>query len=100
MNIWKNLNETEVNHMVSYYSACRGLQERVLKIDALEIMIKLLPEEFSQIDKPFFERYKNKKVWIYNYTPTIGKFSEDEWLILEDDDYELNISCFEEKLNE
>ena len=93
MSLWKNLSETEINHMISFYTAIRGLQERVLKKDAFDIMQRKCPEDYTDKDKQFFDKYSNKKIWIYNYN---NAQDEDEWFILEDDNYQLNLNCFED----
>jgi len=98
MKLRANLNETELNNIINYYRALKGLRQLILKDNAFDIMVKLLPDDYNNDDKAFFDKYKNKLVWAYHFNNIIndGKGNEGDWFILEDDNYCLDFSCFEE----
>jgi len=101
MKLWANLNETELNHMIGYYRSLKGLRQLILKDNAFDIMLKLFPDDFNDDDKAFFDKYKNKLVWVYHLSNTITNkiVKQDnwfDWFILEDDNYCLDFSCFKE----
>jgi hypothetical protein len=86
----KKLSEIEIRNMVRH---C-GLQKVKVKDNFKEIMYNKYPEEYTEKDDTFFEKYRNKIVFAYsfNYTPLDNDY--EEWFILEDNNYELVKDCF------
>lgn len=92
--LYENLNEKELNHIISHYIGCKGLRKYKVKMNFFVIMMKHLPGEYDiKKDKPFFDKYRNKEVFAYGFN---GKNHDDDWFILEDDNYCLLKECFEE----
>ena len=80
--------------MISHFQVCNGLRKITLKENIFDIMKKRYPEEYKIEDQKFFDEYKGKTVWVYNFN---GAKYKDDWFVLEDNNYQLSVDCFEEE---
>ena len=93
-----NLNEKETLNLECHLRVVKGLKKYKVKMNFFAIMMKALPGEFDiKKDKPFFDKYKCREVFAYGYN---GANHNDDWFILEDNNYCLIRDCFEELVDE
>lgn len=92
------LSDKEIRNMITHYQATKQLKKYKVKMNAFAIMMKQFPGEYSvKKDKPFFDKYRDKEVYAYCYNgDMLNPKENDDWFILEDDNYCLRKSCFEE----
>lgn len=85
----KDLTEKEIDTCI------RNLCVRKLRVrkDIKKICIEKFPNEYDESDDLFFNKYAGKEVYLYPYN---RNDKDMDLFILEDDNYELDIDCFEE----
>jgi hypothetical protein len=78
----KNINIVELRHLI-------GKVRRVkIKDNLKEILSTTFPDEYTDSDFIFFERYAGKEANVYQWA--------GDWWILDDDNYLITPDCFEE----
>ncbi len=78
----KGINAVELRHLLNKVKRVK------IKDNLREILTTTFPDEYTDSDYIFFERYAGKEANIYQWA--------GDWWILEDDNYLITPDCFEE----
>jgi hypothetical protein len=78
----KGINVVELRHLLNKVKRVK------IKNNFREILMATFPDEYTDSDYIFFERYTGKEANIYQWA--------GDWWILEDDNYLITPDCFEE----
>ena len=86
-----SVSDTELQNLLIHFKICNQLKKVKIKTDFKEILTSKYPDEYTEKDDLFFNKYAGKEVLVYKYANNVEYV---DWFILEDNNYPIEQDCF------
>ena len=88
----ENTTNEVTNKMRMLFEVLHKVKLVTIKDNFKEILTERYPNEYSEKDEVFFNKYKGKYTYVYKYCNCDD--SDEDWFILEDDNYPITEDCW------
>lgn len=91
MEIFNKLSSEEKENLILHLEVCNKLKKVKIIDNLKEYLTTKYPGEYTKKDDIFFNKYAGKDIFVYKYT---NCSCDNDWFIVKDDNYPIDINCF------